>query len=695
MKRKRRLFGILLIVTALIIMQLPVSEADAATSASDFKMEGTTLVKYRGKDKKVTIPKTVEVIGEGAFEGKDSVETVVLSKSVKVIEPYAFWDCENLETVSLGTGLTEIGDFAFANCKGLVKMTIPENIRSIGVQAFMDCVNLEEITIPPEVTEIHESAFDGCSKLTIHCEKGSAADKYAEEFYERQKEMPEYEDVDDYESDSDVAPTPTPTPTPEANPGTVLGDTKVVGNHAVIFVDNTSLEVKDGTVLDFAAMPEESLIEESEEGTGLAKYTIVDGRIVADQAYYKNSKVKEYILSEGIEEIGQFSFARSSVEKIQMQDGVKKIGYGAFYHCDNLSEVELPGTVEVVEPNAFTYTAWVDDFLKDGTEDFLISGGVLVAYRGQESKVSIPEDVRVIAAEAFANHTEIKELVLSDNLITIGEGAFENCSNLSTVVMGKQVKQIKDRAFAGCKISNVSLPKTVEELGIGAFEKEVQITYAGEIPAMTHELTAERLSNEAYRKLSGEQEESGVKVNGLPGVTASLEGAARSYILSVVEADDIEDMETAYRRVYEEDLPEECLVYDLKLTDNSGIPITKLGKQTLQVNMPLSDTYASQNLMVYSLDRNGQLELLSADRVRIDGAQYLRFNLEFLSQIAIVKTADSYNGVIVLEESTTIESMSQAPGQEAEVSIKYHWILAAVVMTVGLLCLLWRKKEYR
>jgi len=222
MKRKIRLFGILLIVTALIIMQLPVSEADAATSASDFKMEGTTLVKYRGTEETVSVPNTVQVIGEGAFEENETVESVVLPASVTHIEPYAFWDCDNLESVVLNSGMTEIGDYAFANCKGLKKMTVPDNIRSIGVQAFLDCVNLTDITIPPEVLYIHETSFDGCYRLTIHCEKGSIADKYAEEFYERQVEMPEYEDVDNYGSEEEEAePTPTPEPV-ETDPGIAI-----------------------------------------------------------------------------------------------------------------------------------------------------------------------------------------------------------------------------------------------------------------------------------------------------------------------------------------------------------------------------------------------------------------------------------------------------------------------------------------
>ena len=218
MRKRKRLSGVLLVIAALIIMQLPVSEADAASSsASDFRIEGGVLVKYRGTEARVTIPDTVEVIGESAFEDNTRVELVVIPKSVKRIESYAFWGCDNLDTVVLGKGLTEVGDYAFAGCKGLEQMTIPSNIKAIGISAFADCVNLTVISIPAETTEIHETAFDGCYKLTIKCLPGTAADNFAQGFYERQKESAEYQDVPDYNNNgqtggdsSDTAPTPTP-----------------------------------------------------------------------------------------------------------------------------------------------------------------------------------------------------------------------------------------------------------------------------------------------------------------------------------------------------------------------------------------------------------------------------------------------------------------------------------------------------
>ena len=198
--RRKRLCGVWLIITALVIMQLPVPKMMAATTdVSDFKMEGTTLVKYRGTDENVSIPNTVEVISRSAFEGNEYVESLVIPNSVEKIEPYAFWDCNSLETIVFGRGLTEIGDFAFAGSKGLKSISIPSDVKSIGIQAFADCVNMTDITIPSSVMEIHETAFDGCFKLEIHAEEGSYAYEYAQDFYERQEEMPEYEDVADYE----------------------------------------------------------------------------------------------------------------------------------------------------------------------------------------------------------------------------------------------------------------------------------------------------------------------------------------------------------------------------------------------------------------------------------------------------------------------------------------------------------------
>lgn len=679
MRKRRTLPGVLLIIAALIMMTLPVSEADASTSASDFVMEGSTLVKYRGTDSNVSVPDTVEIIGESAFEDNTCIELVVLPNTVKRIEAYAFWGCDNLDTVVLGRGLTEVGDYAFAGCKGLKQMSIPANVISIGIQAFGDCVNMTDISIPAETLYIHETAFDGCGRLTIHCDAGTVADTYAQSLYEKQKEMAEYEDIPDYRPDDSeegnnetVIPEPTPTPDTNEEQGNIIGSTGVVGNRAFVFLESSGMNVVE-TIPDSVEKTEiSSSLSELADAVGsmisiggtekIPKYTVVDGRIVADQAYYRNTLLEEVILPEEITEIGEFAFARSSISAVTLPDGVIKISYGAFYHCESLASVELPETVMSVEPRAFDYTAWVKNFRSSG-EDFLISGGVLVAYAGDDTAVAVPGGVRVIAAEAFAGHEEIESVRLPDSVRVVGEAAFEGCTGLKRVNLGEGVEQIKDRAFADCDALEVlKLPASLKLMGLQAFG-EADVIFGGEVPEQSFEESATRLSNEEFRKPKQDTSQSGVTVTGESPSTARLEGASRSYILTVNKREERSDLETAWKRVWEREMPENMAVYDLQLTDNSGIPIRKLGHSGLTVVLPVPENLIGQELKMVTLDRNGQLEALAVERVILDGREAFRFRTTHLSLFGVYGTGHASEKETLREISMDLSSMSGAPSE--------------------------------
>ena len=695
MKRKRLIVGVMMLVTALVIMQLPVSEADAAASASDFKMEGSTLVKYRGTEKNVSVPKTVTVIGRGAFEDNMNVELVVLPNSVTKIEPYAFWGCDNLDTVVLGKEIDSIGDYAFAGCKGLEQMTVPASVASIGVQAFGDCVNMKDISIPAQTIYIHDTAFDGCARLTIHCDKGSAADEYAQSFYERQKEMPEYEDVPVYDPSKPVEPvdpgtqTPAPTTAPTEEPyepGNVLGATQVVGNKAVIFVDNRQLQVYGGAgEKDAAELSGEDVFGPA-QGESLSKFAIVDGRTVADQAYYRSGRLDSVALPEGITEVGQFAFARSSLTDIILPPGTERICYGAFYHCDYLERAQLPDTVICVEPKAFSHTLWVERFLEgtEGEGDFLVEGGVLVAYRGSSSEVKLPEGLRVIAGEVFQNHEEIESVALPDSLTVVGEGAFEGCGQLARITFGKNCKEIKDRAFKGTALTEVFLPSSVEKVGLQAFG-DAMITYEGREAEYTYETSASRLSNEEYRIYPRtDAQEPGVQVSGIEGAYASLSGANRHYVLTVAEAAEPGSMEDAFLRSFQTKLPEALAVYDLTLTDDSGIPLTKLGSQTLTVVLPVPDVLKGQSLRVFALDRNGQLEALPSERVSVEGAESVRFKTSHLSLFGILGTGESVGSEGLLEIGVELDSLGAAPEGAVFSPESLRTLICALLIGAGL-----------
>ena len=425
MNHKKLVVALALIATALILTHLPVSEADAAASASDFQTQGSTLVKYRGTEERVTIPDTVEVVGESAFENNQKVQFVVIPKSVKRLDAYVFWGCNNLEEVVLGKGLTAVDEYSFAGCTGLKQITIPENIQSIDAQAFAGCINLTDIYIPATVTVIAEDAFLNCDNVTIHADEGSVAAQFAQKLAEQKNrdplvtaapvQTPTAVSRPDTQATTEPVSTATPAPAETPVPGNVLGSTIIVGNHALVMVHPGEEKVQQGYTEPEAGQEtgeEQDITAETENGK------------IPEWMYYRNQSVSAVTIPEGTTEIGRFAFSRSSLRTVTIPEGVKVIDYAAFYHCDNLDNVILPDTVNTVGAKAFTHTGWLDDFEENSMDDFLISGDILVAYKGNLPEVVIPDGVRVIAEEAFRNHTELKKVHLPASVTDIGNDAF-------------------------------------------------------------------------------------------------------------------------------------------------------------------------------------------------------------------------------------------------------------------------------
>ncbi len=63
---------------------------------------------------------------------------------------------------------------------------------------------------------------------------------------------------------------------------------------------------------------------------------------------------------------------------------------------------------------------------------------------------TIPDGVRVIGDEAFMNCENLTSITIPESVEVIGESAFELCTNLQTVFIPKNVKEIKSCAFSSC-----------------------------------------------------------------------------------------------------------------------------------------------------------------------------------------------------------------------------------------------------
>ena len=111
------------------------------------------------------VPNSVTSIGDGAFSGCKSLQSVTIPNSVTSIGDEAFSDCDSLQSVTIPNSVTSIGYRAFYWCTSLQSVTIPNSVTKIGDGAFYRCYYLQSVTIPNSVTSIGDEAFFLCTDL--------------------------------------------------------------------------------------------------------------------------------------------------------------------------------------------------------------------------------------------------------------------------------------------------------------------------------------------------------------------------------------------------------------------------------------------------------------------------------------------------------------------------------------------------
>ena len=130
MKRKSRLIGILLIVTAIVVTQIPAQPVSARSSTElDFMMDKNTLSKYTGTATTVSVLDDVKFIGEEAFANNKYMGSVNVNRNTIGIKHGAFANCTYLQKVTGLQNVEVIESAAFSGCENLTSITLGNDLK--------------------------------------------------------------------------------------------------------------------------------------------------------------------------------------------------------------------------------------------------------------------------------------------------------------------------------------------------------------------------------------------------------------------------------------------------------------------------------------------------------------------------------------------------------------------------------------
>lgn len=293
---------------------------------------------------------TVHVIGDltefpvydydGPFYGFDNLTTVTLPDTLQSIGDYAFNGCSKLTTVNIPAGVTEIGMFAFRYCSMLENIQLPAGLQTIGAQAFNQCSALTSINIPEGVTEIGMYAFLEAGLTSVHIPASMQLLDYSAFLLCESLESVTF----------------------AANAAPIIGNSAFAACSKLteLVIPATVTNIECGAFAGCASLEKLTMpllaTASCRSGSCMGRYHDQFRRFFTSEEGLNgngNPTALSVTLTTGTAIPERYFGDMTGIISVELPSAVTEIGYDAFYGCTALKSVQLPAGLQTIGGNAF------------------------------------------------------------------------------------------------------------------------------------------------------------------------------------------------------------------------------------------------------------------------------------------------------------------------------------------------------
>ena len=363
--------------------------------------------------------------------------------------------------------------------RDLKEVVIEEGVTEIGVDAFSVCTSLETVTLPESLQKIGEGAFEYCSSLNeiripenvtvigqraFHCCKKLTSVTIPAGVTK----------IDDatfaYCEDLSTV----------VIPETVTKIGKAAFQNCGFSSINIPATVKETDYRAFA-------------GCHSMQKATISVETVGEQTFYSCDALTEVVFTSEVKTIGGEAFhSCTALAEIKIPDNVTSIGDGIFTGCRALKKAVFEGgTVKkstlgnpalqelIISGSATLDVSFTAGYSKSTLETVKIGKGEIGDSAFNNCKnlttVELGDGVTSIGKSAFLKCTQLPSITIGSGVTSIGTSAFNGCTALTNANIGSGA--IGESAFNGCtSLANVTLGNGVTSIGRNAFLKCTALT---------------------------------------------------------------------------------------------------------------------------------------------------------------------------------------------------------------------------